>query len=180
MTSATAHNIGPVSATYPQYLRLVRQGDTFSAYGSATNGNWQLLGSRNIVMNQTIYVGLAVTSHNDGTLGKATFDNVIIGNAVTALQSRLDDTTFLNLVSDKIIVFPNPTKGIISLSNLNASKKEVNVKVFASTGRFVSSKNYKNIVNDITMDLSNLSDGIYSIIISINGVETSKAIIVKK
>ncbi len=180
MTSATAHNIGPVSATYPQYLRLVRQGDTFSAYGSATNGNWQLLGSRNIVMDQTIYVGLAVTSHNDGTLGKATFDNVIIGNAITALQSRLDDTTFLNLVSDKIIVFPNPTKGIISLSNLNASKKEVNVKVFASTGRFVSSKNYKNIVNDITMDLSNLSDGIYSIIIAINGVETSKAIIVKK
>ncbi len=76
MTSSVNHNIGPELSPYPVFLRLVREGDTFSAYGSSTNGNWQLLGSRNVPMNSEVYVGLAATSHNDGILGSSVFDNV--------------------------------------------------------------------------------------------------------
>ena len=180
MTSATAHNIGPVSAAYPQYLRLVRQGDTFSAYGSVTNGNWQLLGSRDIAMNSSIYVGLAVTSHNDGTLGKATFDNVVVGNSTSAFQSSFDSERLSSIDSEKIIVFPNPTKGIIRLSNLDASEKEISIKVFSSVGMLIHSGNYKNIDNEVVLNLSSFSDGIYSIIISIDGNDTSKTVILKK
>ena len=70
------NNIGPVAAGFPYYVRLVRQGNTFSGYASATNGNWSLLGSRTVAMGSTIYVGLAVTSHNDGVTTQAVFDNV--------------------------------------------------------------------------------------------------------
>ena len=69
-------NIGPELSPYPVYLRLVRSGDTFTAYGSLTNGNWQLLGSRTVTMGQNIYVGLAVTSHDDGILATGVFEDV--------------------------------------------------------------------------------------------------------
>ena len=76
MTTAD-NNLGPVAiAGYPYYVRLVRQGNTFAGYASATNGNWTLLGSRTISMNSTIYVGLATTSHRDGRLGTSVYDNV--------------------------------------------------------------------------------------------------------
>jgi len=70
--------LGPVSAGYAYYLRLVRQGDVFMGYASTTNGSWTLLGTRTIPMNQTIYVGLSVTSHSNSILSTAIFDNVSI------------------------------------------------------------------------------------------------------
>ncbi|GGG57065.1 hypothetical protein GCM10011414_28640 [Croceivirga lutea] len=74
-----ANNIGPVPVeNYPHFLRLVREGNQFSGYASTTNGDWVLVGSKEIGMNEEILIGLAVTSHNDGVLTSATFDNVFV------------------------------------------------------------------------------------------------------
>jgi hypothetical protein len=35
-----------------------------------------LIGSQTITMGSNVYIGLAVTSHNDGTLCTAVFDNI--------------------------------------------------------------------------------------------------------
>ncbi|WP_276392937.1 PKD domain-containing protein, partial [Eudoraea chungangensis] len=78
MTSAD-NNIGPeITNSYGYYLRLVRSGSTFTGYASATNGNWQQLGSRTISMSETIEVGLATTSHRDGVITTAVYDNVSV------------------------------------------------------------------------------------------------------
>ncbi|TRZ43495.1 malectin domain-containing carbohydrate-binding protein [Robertkochia solimangrovi] len=63
---------------FPHYVRLVREGNTFTGYVSETNGNWTLVGSQTIAMNETVYVGLATTSHNDGVLTTAVYDNVSV------------------------------------------------------------------------------------------------------
>ncbi|MDP7288698.1 MAG: Ig-like domain-containing protein, partial [Phycisphaerae bacterium] len=63
----------------PQWVRLVREGDVFTAYRSIDGVNWTLIGTDTIVMTQPeIYVGMAVTSHNDGVLCTTEFDNVSI------------------------------------------------------------------------------------------------------
>ncbi|GCE10610.1 carbohydrate-binding protein [Tengunoibacter tsumagoiensis] len=67
-----------VFANVPYWVKLVRTGDTFTGYGSTDGSNWTLMGSDTIVMGSTVYVGLALTSHNDGTLASATFDNVSV------------------------------------------------------------------------------------------------------
>ncbi|MGB2821228.1 MAG: Ig-like domain-containing protein, partial [Phycisphaerae bacterium] len=69
--------VGGLNAPY--WVRLVRQGNTFTAYRSPNGSDWTLVGSDTIVMAQPdIYVGLCVTSHNDGALCTAVFDNVSI------------------------------------------------------------------------------------------------------
>jgi hypothetical protein len=60
----------------PYWVRLVRSGATFSAYRSTTGSTWTLIGSETIGMGATVYVGLAVTSHNVGTAATATFTGV--------------------------------------------------------------------------------------------------------
>ena len=50
-----------VTGTAPQWVRLVRNGSTFSAYRSATGTSWTLIGSQTISMAATVFVGLAVS-----------------------------------------------------------------------------------------------------------------------
>jgi endonuclease/exonuclease/phosphatase family metal-dependent hydrolase/regulation of enolase protein 1 (concanavalin A-like superfamily) len=62
----------------PYFVKLARSGSTFSAYASPDGSNWTLVGSEAISMANTIYVGLAVTSHYYGVLANATFQNTSV------------------------------------------------------------------------------------------------------
>jgi regulation of enolase protein 1 (concanavalin A-like superfamily) len=63
---------GPRAAA-PYWVRLIRNGNTFSGYASPDGNTWTLVGQQNIPMAASVFVGLAVTSHHVGTLGTATF-----------------------------------------------------------------------------------------------------------
>jgi hypothetical protein len=68
----------------PLWLRLVRVGDTFTAYWATDNngtpGTWtQIDGPQTITMASNVFIGLALTAHNNsGVLATATFDHVSI------------------------------------------------------------------------------------------------------
>nr|WP_274322959.1 hypothetical protein [Halosimplex aquaticum] len=67
---------GTMSATWQ---RLVRSGDTIEAYGSSDGENWTLIADISpgeIDLADSAYVGLAVCSHNEGTLTTAQFSNL--------------------------------------------------------------------------------------------------------
>jgi regulation of enolase protein 1 (concanavalin A-like superfamily) len=65
---------GPGGA--PAWVRLVRKGNTFSAYISQDGGAWRLVGTDVIPMGTTVYAGLAVTSHSATASTRAVFENV--------------------------------------------------------------------------------------------------------
>jgi regulation of enolase protein 1 (concanavalin A-like superfamily) len=69
------HQAGP-SGTAPGWVRLVREGNLFSAYRSTDGTSWSLVGSDTISMASTVYVGVALTSHNTAAGATATFTNV--------------------------------------------------------------------------------------------------------
>jgi regulation of enolase protein 1 (concanavalin A-like superfamily) len=68
---------GPASRI-PYWVKLVRSGDTFTGYVSADGENWQRVDNITIPMNKTIYVGLALSAHNNSALNSSLFDNVIV------------------------------------------------------------------------------------------------------
>jgi hypothetical protein len=58
-------------------LRLVREGHTFTTYYFDVQMNgWSLLDSQTVVLSDPIYVGLAVTSHEDGSITRGIFTEV--------------------------------------------------------------------------------------------------------
>ena len=65
------------SQTLPYWIRLVRNGDTFEAYRSSNGVDWTPFAHPvTVSMTGDVYVGLAMTSHDNSVLGTATFDNV--------------------------------------------------------------------------------------------------------
>ncbi|MGH9902208.1 MAG: hypothetical protein ACRD68_10420, partial [Pyrinomonadaceae bacterium] len=60
------------------WLKLVRVGDTFSSYWSDNGADWRLIGTANVLMTRSVYIGLAVTSHDNSVLNTSTFDNVAV------------------------------------------------------------------------------------------------------
>ena len=73
------------SGSAPLWVSLVRSGNTFTGSTSTDGINWTPVSSATIAMNASVYLGLAVTSHDQGTLCTGTFDHVsIIQNGWTA------------------------------------------------------------------------------------------------
>jgi hypothetical protein len=69
------------SVTLPYWVKLVRSGNNFTGYSSADGVNWVEVGtSQTIPMAANVYVGLAVSSNDNGHLTTATFDNVTVSN----------------------------------------------------------------------------------------------------
>jgi regulation of enolase protein 1 (concanavalin A-like superfamily) len=73
---ASSSTSGGGGGTAPAWVRLVRAGNTLTASTSLDGTNWTTVGSDTIAMTETVYVGLALTNHDDGALATATFDNV--------------------------------------------------------------------------------------------------------
>lgn len=94
-TGGSSNNTNTGSNTAPYWVKLVRSSSTFTGYASSNGSNWTQIGSTTASMASSVYIGLAVTSHNDGTLSTATFDNVSVttgsgsssGQLVTAIDA---------------------------------------------------------------------------------------------
>ncbi|GEM_PF-3408873 len=84
--------------TAPYWVKLVRQGMTFTGYKSSDGVNWVQVGTDTISMPSAVQVGLAVTSHNNAALNTSTFTNVQIWE--TAGDRATDGFVFSDDFSD--------------------------------------------------------------------------------
>jgi autotransporter-associated beta strand protein len=62
----------------PYWVKLVCSASTFTGYYSANGNNWTQQGTATFTMPSTVYVGLALCSHDTNTSCSATFDNVSV------------------------------------------------------------------------------------------------------
>ena len=67
-----------VYATF--WVKISRQGNLFVAYYSLDGSTWTLVNDATMVLPDTLLVGMAVTSHEEGALAFAEFSNVSITN----------------------------------------------------------------------------------------------------
>jgi hypothetical protein len=89
LNGGTEFTHGAPLARAPSWVKVVRKGNEFTAYHSVDGVRWMFGGSAIIDIPENVYVGLAVTSHRDGTLCTATFDNVSVTDGSTAAVSTL-------------------------------------------------------------------------------------------
>jgi hypothetical protein len=73
---ASAAEGTPAAGTAPMWLKITRAGSALSGYTSPDGTTWTLAGQVTITMNASVYIGLAVTSHNNSALCAATIDHV--------------------------------------------------------------------------------------------------------
>jgi hypothetical protein len=97
---------GPVVVA-PYWVEIVRAGDTFTSYSSTDGVTWSLVGSDTIVMASDVFVGMALTSHDNTLLCTATFDNVTLTGGVPTPTPSLTPTATLTPTVTPIT--PTPT-----------------------------------------------------------------------
>ncbi|TVR50431.1 MAG: hypothetical protein EA425_09905, partial [Puniceicoccaceae bacterium] len=76
--NSSLHTSGGSGST-PIWVRIDRVGNSFTSYRSADGVNWTQIGSPvTISMSNPVFVGLAVTSHNNSVLSQAVFEEVSV------------------------------------------------------------------------------------------------------
>jgi len=76
-TGGSTSEISSGGKTAPYWVRLTRTGNNFAGYMSPDGTNWTQLGAtQTIAMTTNVYAGLVVTSHDNGVLCTATFQEV--------------------------------------------------------------------------------------------------------
>lgn len=74
--SAFYSGLGGIDA--PAWVKLTRSGATLTGFVSSDGTTWTLVGTNTVPMATTVYVGLAVTSHDNALLSAAIFDHVVV------------------------------------------------------------------------------------------------------
>ncbi|HEY1252200.1 MAG TPA: right-handed parallel beta-helix repeat-containing protein [Thermoanaerobaculia bacterium] len=75
-TGGMTVNTSGVWASAPYWVKLVRSGSTFTGYASSDGSSWTQVGSDSISMATSVFVGLALTAHDNSQLCTAVIDNV--------------------------------------------------------------------------------------------------------
>lgn len=141
----------------PYWLRLVRSGDTLTGYRSPDGSDWTQIGSETIAMATDAYVGLVVTSHNDGTLCTGTFSNVSVQAGSSAKTTATIET--MNIEedsSDGPKVYPNPVSDAFYVKNANAGDV---IFVYNNSGQLVLQDKIGQ--GDKKVEMGGLRPGLY-------------------
>ena len=75
-TGGTAAWVDGTSQSVPLWFKLVRSGNTFTGSVSSDGQSWTTVGSKNVTMAGSVYMGLAVCSRSTSFLNTAAFDNI--------------------------------------------------------------------------------------------------------
>jgi hypothetical protein len=106
----------------PIYLRLLRDGNSISAWHGSDGTDWTQIGStRTITMNGPVHAGFCVASRVSGTPAKATLDNIYIGppNGDFSLEAGPESQTVTageTAAFDVTIADTDANTGTVSLS----------------------------------------------------------------
>jgi hypothetical protein len=80
-TGGTSLSTPGSTSAPPRWVRLDRSGNTFTGYESSDGSTWTKVGSDTISMPTSIFVGLAVTAHDNTKLTTATIGSVSISSS---------------------------------------------------------------------------------------------------
>lgn len=144
----------------PEYIRIVREGNTLSSYISETNGNWQFIGSQTVNFTNNIYVGLAATSNLNNVASLASFSDVtVIGSKDGQSAARMAQNENGNGNMSKFTVFPNPAVNTVHIA---APQEEIkSVVIYNLLGGVERRVDLSTPSNSAQIDITSLSKGLF-------------------
>ena len=158
--STSSQSTSFVSGAAPYWVRMIRNGNAFSAYISANGTNWTQVGTTTTVtMAQSAYIGLAVASQVSTTLEVATFDNVSV---------TIGSTPFISSVSP--IVGGVGTAVTLTGSNFGPNPGSSTVKFNGALATSVSSWSDSQIVAAVP---SSVPPGAGPVTVTVNSVTSN-------
>ena len=168
------HNTNSGLKAAPGWLKLKRSGNRFTAYYSADGSSWASIGSQNISMSSSVYVGLAVTSHEANYLCSATFTNVSVTQN-TIKSGMLTNVQKLNIPTElNIKAYSKESTLILTLSSETLQNSRL--MIYDTMGRKVLDTKVKSMYNEYPM----AHKGIYIVkVLSNEGLQHQSKVLIR-
>lgn len=141
--------------------------------------NWNLVGFGNQTskdVNAAVYYSLSGDGAYTVSMKATTRDGGCICNKTK--QIIMDRASISDKNVERISVFPNPAISVITMK-ANHSDKIINVKLFNSVGAIVPIRITQANLDEIKLDVSNISVGMYNLVYELNGDSFSKKIAIQ-
>ena len=143
------------AGTAPGWVRLARTGNEFRGYYSPDGTTWTLLGTDTITMPSTVYVGLAVTSHDVTAKATGTLANVSVGIPASA-PNRPPTVSIMSPANGA--TYSAPASILISAGAADSDGTVTRVDFFAN-GQQIGTET----ASPFSMSWGNVPSGTYSI-----------------
>ena len=153
-------------ASFPYWLRLVRQGNYIRAfYRNTNNGNWTFFHQAYLPMQECVEMGLAVFTTDPNGQANATFSRVSwLSNAGGSnLAAPNEGPTAAPLTQREISVFPNPTRSAFTLWFSEALQNEATATLRNQMGQVIAQRQLQPGEINTEWDVNGLPGGLYLI-----------------
>jgi hypothetical protein len=135
-TGGSTTYFGSATQHPPTWLKLIRHGGIVTGSVSADSAHWSDIGDISISMADTVYVGLAVTSHDSTTRITSGFDNVVVnwntqdvGSPLAAGSVAEENGAFIVKASGDDIWGSVDNFHFVSVPVANLSNEDVGVRI---------------------------------------------------
>jgi alpha-tubulin suppressor-like RCC1 family protein len=114
----------------------------------------------------------------NGTYNSATtyFTPVLVPTLIPNMCAPLTNESFS--LATKINVYPNPAKEVVNITFSNTLQNP-NISIVDVTGKTVFTQNYNEILNNTTINIANLTKGLYLIVVKSEGNISSQKLVVE-
>ncbi len=165
-------NTNDTSFHTPLWLRLSRVGNTYTGSASNDGNTWTDIHASTFTMQDTVFIGLAHTSHIDALLNNSVFRFIDI-SPTSAVVSGVQNMHEANLDFE---IFPNPAKELLTVYSLQFTQKKSLLEVFDVAGRKVFST--IPIAANCQLSTANWSNGIYFLEVKTGNTSATKKFVV--
>ncbi len=145
----------------PHWLRLVRDGNTFTAYTSENGVSWTQTASQTFTMSTNAYVGLVLSSHSTNTLSAVTMTDVTL--AVPVSGASFGETLSITR-TEGVDIYPNPVVGDALHVKLNhGASFPLKLELVNSLGQVVLEKEFQTGDDNsvVSVEIGNVASGMY-------------------
>lgn len=159
------------AASIDRWLKLTRTGDLFEAYQSNDGTTWALIDSASLVMGNDIYVGLAVTAHDNSKKGKATFRDISVSQLSGTRRSKIVQPANTPILA----IYPNPVSDVLVIHTDGNIEK---LDVFTLAGDRVPVRPQWG-KQQVSLEMRSLESGLYVVRLLIDGKWYNRMVIRK-
>ncbi len=181
-SSGNSSNTNDTSFHAPLWLRISRVGNSFTGSVSPDGSNWTDIKNTTINMGDTVFAGIAHTSHIDGLLSESVFRFISIAPDSAIIQTHPDGVLPLNDAATMFAMFPNPTTGNLQISYFTSAAAEAEISVYNLQGSLMKHLSMAAVMGDnkVTLRLKDLAEGAYLVKLTIAGAVQVQRLVIAR